>query len=266
MRSGWRILLIFIAATSLLGIGWNHSAKDASFADSGCQRVPSPPWLNLPKAVEADSVPDLSSFLETLNAAIGPDRLSGTWFGNDGDALTLHLGITSPTEADVASVLHALKGEDSLDGVPLVLVDVPLGSSELSEIQEKVDAVLTEQQVEYTSTVRPDLGILETEVWGTDTSAVTDAIGPLAERCIVSVLDGEERNRYAAMVGRSDQPPYKAGKRIHVLVRTGGTGETGTDSNCTAGFVFETEGEGEQPLRQYSWALLSVRQHWDARL
>lgn len=238
-------------ATLCIGaLAWTSLADPTGNSTASIQECPAlatAPWLTLSEPVDSEAIPGVAEFLDSVVKAYSDEELSGTWFSEVSGSLALVVGIVNPTNADLQAIAE-MADSDGLKTIQLVVQAVPLGLDELSVIQAKVDALLSEDGFEFTSTGRPDAGVVEVGVRGVDPIEVQTVLDGVAEPCQISTYKMADGDRYQAMVGRNDQPPYKAGKRIHVFIPYGGSGELGQQTTCTAGFVFEQDGSGTQPL------------------
>jgi hypothetical protein len=165
--------------------------------------------LALSQAVDADAISGLDQFLDSVRNAYTDERLSGTWFSEESGSLALVVGIVNPTAADVQTLANRADSA-GLTTIQIAVQPVPGGQSDLSAIQAKVDTLLSGGGFEFTSTARPDAGVVEVGVYGDVIEAQSVLVG-VAEPCQISPYRMGEEDRYRAMVGRSDQPPYKAG-------------------------------------------------------
>jgi hypothetical protein len=113
------------------------------------------------------------------------------------------VGIVDPTDADIQAIAE-MADSDGLKTIQLVVQAVPLGLEELSVIQGRVDALLSDEGFEFTSTGRPDAGVVEVGVQGVDPIEVQTVLDGVAEPCQISTYKMADRDRYQAMVGRSN--------------------------------------------------------------
>jgi hypothetical protein len=203
--------------------------------------------LALSEPVDGEAIPGLAEFLDSVAETYAEEKLSGTWFSEESGSLALVVGIVDPSDADVQA-LAEMADSDGLKTIQVDVQAVSLGLGELSAIQAKVDGLLAEGGFEFTSAGRPDVGVVEVGVYGIDPSEAQTILDGVAGLCQISTYQMGDGDRYQAMVGRNDQPPYKAGKRIHVFIPYGGSGELGEETTCTAAFVFQQNGSGSQPL------------------
>ena len=220
----------------------------SSAAKEPCPPIGPAPWLSLTTPVDGDSIPGLTDFMDAVSTTFPGTRLSGTWFSEQTGELTLVVGLVTPTDADVQLVTSLAGGDGRLGSVPVVVQGVPLGLDSLSATQKAVDSIRSSANLEFTSTTRPDAGVVEVGVVGDQLARAHELLDSSFGPCDISVSVLQDADRYQAMVSRSDHPPYKAGKRVHTFIPYGGSGHNGQTTTCTAGFVFEKNGTGTQPL------------------
>ncbi|MGH9197989.1 MAG: hypothetical protein ACRD1T_19930 [Acidimicrobiia bacterium] len=210
MRRTWRLLSFTLLWTGV--VAWTYPTQPmADTADSTreCPPLLAPPWLALSQPVDGDAIPGLDRFFDSVRNALSDERLSGTWFSEESGSLALVVGIVNPTAADVQTLANRAASA-GLTTIQIAVQPVPGGQIALSAIQAKVDTRLSGVGFEFTSTARPDAGVVEVGVYG-DVIGAQRVLAGVAEPCQISTYRIREEDRYRAMVGQSDQPPYKAG-------------------------------------------------------
>jgi hypothetical protein len=203
MRRTWRLLSFTLLWTGV--VAWTYPTQPmADTADSTreCPPLSAPPWLALSQPVDGDAIPGLDKFFDSERNAYSDERLSGTWFSEESGSLALVIGIVNPTAAD----LHTLANRADSAGlttIQVVVQPVPLGQSDLSAIQAKVDTLLSGAGFEFTSSARPDAGVVEVGVYG-DVIEGRSVLVDGAEPCQISIYRMGDEDRYRAMDGRAN--------------------------------------------------------------
>lgn len=190
-------------------MAWTYPTQptaDTAASTQECPPLSAPPWLALSQAVDGDAIPGLDTFIDSVRNAYSDERLSWTWFSEESGSLALVVGIVSPTTADLQTLAN-LADSAGLTTILVVVQPVPLGQSDLSAIQAKVDTLLSGAGFEFTSTARPDAGVVEVGVYGEDGIEAQSILVGVAEPCQISTYRLGDEDRYRAMVGA----PYTPG-------------------------------------------------------
>jgi len=209
MRRTWRLLSFTLLWTGV--VAWTYPTQPmADTADSTreCPPLSAPPWLALSQPVDGDAIPGLDKFFDSVRNAYSDERLSGTWFSEESGSLALVVGMVNPTAAD----MHRLANRADYAGlttIQVVVQPVPLGQSDLSAIQAKVDTLLSGAGFEFTSSARPDAGVVEVGVYGDIIEGQSVLVG-VAEPCQISIYRMGDEDRYRAMDGRERSEPTLA--------------------------------------------------------
>jgi hypothetical protein len=166
----------------------------ASGPGESCPPLAAAPWLELGQGVDADAIPGFSDFVDSFLVSFR-DRMSGWWWSKEDYPLALVIGLVDPTEADLDRVV-ALAAAAGLSGVTVVVQPVPVGRSDLVSIQRRVDSRLSNEGIEFTSSVRPDTGVVEVGVFGIEPSVLERFLQDSAEECRIRVFPMTEADRY----------------------------------------------------------------------
>jgi hypothetical protein len=195
-----RILLSFTLPWTGV-VAWTNPTQpivDTAASTEECPPLSVPPWLALSQPVDGDAIPGLDKFFGSVGNAYIDERLSGTWFSEEGGSLALVVGIVNPTGADPQILANRADSAD-LTTIRVVVQPVPLGQSDLSAIQAKVDTLLSGAEFEFTSNPRPDAGLVEVGGYGGLIEAQSVLAG-VAKPCQIITYRMGDQDRYRAMV------------------------------------------------------------------
>lgn len=208
MRRTW--ILLSFALVCIGVVAWTYPTQPMAETAASTQECPppsAPPWLALSQPVDGDTVPGLAKFIDSVRNAYFDERLSGTWFSEVSDSLALAVGMVNPTASDLQTLANRV-GSAGLKTIQVVVQPVPLAQSDLSAIQAKVDTLLSGAGFEFTSSTRPDVGVVEVGVYGDVIEAQSVLLG-VAEPCQIITYGMDDDDRYRALstgIGRPTQP------------------------------------------------------------